>query len=159
MPAPEPEDSDEEDEWNGLSGDETTAREKDSDGSEQTSGSDKDGSDDDVEETSESDDDSSEEDEEEDDDDDEEEEPKESRSSAFKAWAIAQRNEAQGFKGTEETTSNMVIPKPENFTPRAPEQDPLPQELLPTKVIDRKTYAVPVTRTAEIQEARLKLPV
>ncbi|KAI6782421.1 uncharacterized protein J7T54_001278 [Emericellopsis cladophorae] len=150
VPAPETE-TDNGDEWTGFSVDEASTKEKDS---ERTSEDDEDGSEDDAGSDSEGSEESSE-----DDDDNDEDEPKESRSSAFKAWATAQRNEAQGFKGIEESTTNMVIPKPDNFTPRAPEQDPLPQELQPTKVVDRKTYAVPVTRTPDIQDARLKLPV
>ncbi|VUC22676.1 unnamed protein product [Clonostachys rosea] len=87
-------------------------------------------------------------------------ESKGARSSAFKAWATQQRNEALGFNPTDEiSTSNLVIPKPDNFVPRAPEQDPLPMELKPTATIDRKVFSVSVTRTPEIQEARLKLPV
>lgn len=88
-----------------------------------------------------------------------EDEGKSSRPSAFKAWATQQRNKALGFQPTESTTTNMEIPKPDNFVPRAPEQDPLPQELKPTQRTNRKAFSVSVTRTAEIQEARLKLPV
>ena len=90
---------------------------------------------------------------------DEDAEPSEGRSSAFKAWAEQQRNEAVGFKPTEGTTSNMEIPKPDNFVPRAPEQDPLPVELQPTETKERKAFSVTVARAPEIQEARLKLPV
>lgn len=105
------------------------------------------------------------EDSEDDDEDDEEDEEDDSgeqraqRSSMFKAWATQQRNEALGFDPNHSTTSNMVIPKPDSFVPRAPEQEPLPMELQPTKNTDRKAFSVTVTRTPEIQEARLKLPV
>jgi ATP-dependent RNA helicase DHX37/DHR1 len=81
------------------------------------------------------------------------------RSSSFKAWAHQQRNEALGYSSTEGTTTNLEIPKPDNFVPRAPEQDPLPMELQPTQNINRKVYSVPITRSPEIQAARLKLPV
>jgi ATP-dependent RNA helicase DHX37/DHR1 len=96
--------------------------------------------------------------------DDEDDEPdendgKSSRPSAFKAWAIQQRNKALGSEPTGSTTTNMEIPKPDNFIPRAPEQDPLPRELMPTQRTDRKTFNVSVTRTAEVEEARLKLPI
>lgn len=82
-----------------------------------------------------------------------------SRSSAFKAWANQQRNEALGFQPTDSSTTNMLIPKPDNFVPRLIEQDPLPQELKPTRRTDRKTFSVSVVRTPEVQESRLKLPV
>lgn len=88
-----------------------------------------------------------------------EDEPKAPRLSGFKAWAQQQRNEALGFQPTDPTTSNMEIPRPANFVPRAPEQDPLPMELETTKGNDRKAYSVTVSRSPEIQEARLKLPV
>ncbi|KAL6849425.1 putative ATP-dependent RNA helicase DHR1 [Amphichorda felina] len=81
------------------------------------------------------------------------------RLSGFKAWAQQQRNKALGFNPNETTTSNMEIPRPANFVPRAPEQEPLPRELQPTEGNDRKAFSVSVSRTPEIQEARLKLPV
>ncbi|KAK7187043.1 P-loop containing nucleoside triphosphate hydrolase protein [Paraphaeosphaeria sporulosa] len=82
------------------------------------------------------------------------------RSNAFKAWATAQRNEAIGFVPTNNLTY-AVPPKPKNFTPRAPESDPLPPELETKTATDatRKAYSVAVERTPEIQEARLQLPV
>ena len=86
-------------------------------------------------------------------------EPKAPRLSGFKAWAQQQRNEALGFQPNEATTTNMEIPRPANFVPRAPEQEPLPRELQPTEGNDRKAFSVSVSRTPEIQEARLKLPV
>ncbi|KAK4227117.1 putative ATP-dependent RNA helicase [Podospora fimiseda] len=79
------------------------------------------------------------------------------RSSAFKAWAHQQRNEALGYTPT--TSTILDIPKPANFKPRPIEQDALPIELQPTKNITRKAYAINVARDAEIQEARYKLPV
>ncbi|SPO00794.1 probable ECM16 - putative DEAH-box RNA helicase [Cephalotrichum gorgonifer] len=93
------------------------------------------------------------------DDDDEKTEERQARSSAFKAWAHQQRNEALGYAPVSATETTYDIPKPKDFTPRAPEQDPLPRELLPTENDDRKAFGVIVQRSAEIQEARLKLPV
>lgn len=81
------------------------------------------------------------------------------RSSAFKAWAHQQRNEALGYKPIESESQILQIPRPANFTPRPVDQDPLPPELLPTKDTDRKSHSVTVTRPSDIQEARLKLPV
>lgn len=48
-----------------------------------------------------------------------------------------------------------------NFTPRAPEQDPLPAELETNTATDatRKAFNVTVGRSAEIQNSRLKLPI
>lgn len=91
--------------------------------------------------------------------DDDEAESRKARSSAFKAWAHQQRNEALGYAPVSATPSVYEIPKPDNFTPRDPESDPLPKELLPTQDTERKAFAVAVTRSPEIQEARLKLPV
>ncbi|GJN85775.1 DEAH-box RNA helicase [Purpureocillium lilacinum] len=81
------------------------------------------------------------------------------RQSAFKSWALRQRNEALGFQPASATTTALQIPKPDNFVPRAPEQDPLPMELKPGTRTDRKVYSVTVTRTPTIHEARLQLPV
>ncbi|KAI1138726.1 P-loop containing nucleoside triphosphate hydrolase protein [Hypoxylon sp. FL0543] len=89
----------------------------------------------------------------------EDESRKKERSSAFKAWAHEQRNAALGYQPVDSSNSVMNITVPKNFKPRPLEQDPLPQELLPTKDTRRKAYSVPVQRTPEIQEARLKLPV
>ncbi|KAL8686139.1 MAG: hypothetical protein Q9218_007318 [Villophora microphyllina] len=85
------------------------------------------------------------------------------RSSAFKAWASQQVNEALGF-----TPSAVAVPSqtslPDaqkfNIKPREPEQDPLPPELQgSTGATDRKAFSVPVNRPADLQEARLKLPI
>lgn len=81
------------------------------------------------------------------------------RSSAFKQWAHQQRNEAMGYTPVESVAQGLQIPKPANFIPRPLEEDPLPRELLPTKNVDRKAYSVTVSRSPDIQEARLKLPV
>ncbi|KAK4127507.1 P-loop containing nucleoside triphosphate hydrolase protein [Parathielavia appendiculata] len=79
------------------------------------------------------------------------------RSSAFKAWAHQQRNEALGYKPVDSIV--LDIPKPANFTPRPVEEEPLPIELQPTTNNTRKAYTVGVTRDPDIQEARYKLPV
>jgi ATP-dependent RNA helicase DHX37/DHR1 len=89
---------------------------------------------------------------------DEDEQPVQ-RSSAFKAWALQQRNEALGYQPNEHDAGLLEIPKPDNFVPRAPESDPLPMELQPTENNSRKAFSVTVNRSPEIQEARMKLPV
>lgn len=85
------------------------------------------------------------------------------RSSAFKAWASQQVNEALGF--TPSTASLPSLTKHtesevRNTKPRESEQDPLPPELEPSaQVSDRKAFSVTVNRSAEIQAARLELPI
>ncbi|KAI0124400.1 P-loop containing nucleoside triphosphate hydrolase protein [Xylariales sp. AK1849] len=81
------------------------------------------------------------------------------RSSAFKAWAHQQRNDALGYKPVDSTSAVLDMPLPEDFKPRPLEQDPLPPELQPTINTERKAFSVPVVRSAEIQEARLQLPI
>lgn len=85
---------------------------------------------------------------------------KKEKSSAFKAWATQQRNEAIGFVPTN-NLSYAMPPRPANFKPRAPEQDPLPAELQTNTASDatRKAFSVNVERSSEIQEARLQLPI
>ncbi|KAH7032913.1 P-loop containing nucleoside triphosphate hydrolase protein [Microdochium trichocladiopsis] len=148
----------EEEEWGGFS---SAEEEEDVDMSEHS------GSDDasDAEagssaegDTSSEEDDSSGEDDDEDEDEDEAPDTKQ-RSSAFKAWAHEQRNEALGYQPVENGAGVLDIPVPKDFKPRPIEQDPLPQELLPTQNTARKAYSVPVVRTPEIQAARLELPV
>lgn len=85
--------------------------------------------------------------------------PQPQRSSAFKAWATLQVNEALGFSPIPNISNILEIPKVAGFKPRAPEQDPLPLELQKTANDSRKAYSVTVTRTQEIQDVRLKLPV
>ncbi|KAH6892341.1 P-loop containing nucleoside triphosphate hydrolase protein [Thelonectria olida] len=139
----EDEDDDDEDEWNGFSDNDANDESKDRDG-----GSDE----------SEDEDESSEEGSGEDEDEDMDDDTKTQRSSSFKAWATQQRNEALGFNPAS-TTTTLDIPQVEGFVPRAPEQEPLPMELQPTQNTKRKVYSVSITRTPEVQEARLKLPV
>lgn len=156
--------------WNGFSSDDGTGEssidsDSGSDGSDQpseqeSSNGDSEG-DSEGSESEGSSDDSSEEgsDEESDEDDEAEQSKRKQRSSAFKQWAHQQRNEAMGYTPVESGTQRLQIPKPANFTPRPLEEDPLPRELLPTKNVDRKAYSVTVSRSPDIQEARLKLPV
>ncbi|KAL8729434.1 MAG: hypothetical protein Q9181_005003 [Wetmoreana brouardii] len=85
------------------------------------------------------------------------------RSSAFKAWASQQVNEALGFtpsalSGPSEVS--LADTKKLHIRPREPEQEPLPSELQPTRnAPDRKVFSVTVNRSSEVQEARIKLPV
>ena len=97
----------------------------------------------------------------------EEREKRKERSSAFKAWATHQVNEALGFTATAKPASregnfesNLGVAKSEVPKPRAPEQDPLPPELnINSDTPERKAFSVEVARSPEIQETRLGLPV
>ncbi|KAH9867596.1 hypothetical protein IAQ61_008190 [Plenodomus lingam] len=82
------------------------------------------------------------------------------RTSAWKAWATQQRNEAVGFTPTN-NLEYALPPRPANFQPRAPEQDPLPPELATNTATDatRKAFSVNVERSPEIQASRLQLPI
>jgi ATP-dependent RNA helicase DHX37/DHR1 len=84
---------------------------------------------------------------------------KKARSSAFKAWANQQLNEALGYQPSSNIQNATETPKIAGFKPRAPEQDPLPQELQPTTNVTRKAFSVSVSRPTAIQEVRLQLPV
>lgn len=157
---PASKESEDEDEWGGFSGDDEDKAEEDE--SDKSDESDEDETDDSSSKGSSDDDPESEEEELSDEESEEEEldeEQKTQRSSSFKAWAQQQRNEALGYQPVDPTAAVLEIPKPENFVPRAPEQDPLPMELQVTEKTSRKVYSVPVVRTPEIQEARMKLPV
>ncbi|KAI9718881.1 MAG: hypothetical protein M1812_003765 [Candelaria pacifica] len=81
------------------------------------------------------------------------------RSSAFKAWATQQQNNALGYVPSSTLQSNGLGGS--EFTPRAPEREPLPPELETDTATDatRKAFSVPVERSEEIQENRLGLPV
>lgn len=81
------------------------------------------------------------------------------RSSAFKAWANQQRNEALGYKTANVTQNATETPKLNSFTPRPVEEDPLPLELQLSKNVSRKAFSVSIVRLPEIQTARLQLPV
>ncbi|RDA87677.1 hypothetical protein CP532_3798 [Ophiocordyceps camponoti-leonardi (nom. inval.)] len=93
------------------------------------------------------------------DEDDEGGQDKAQRSSAFKAWAHQQRNEALGYQPAGTSATSSAIPRPDNFVPRAPEQDPLPAELEPMAETEREAFSVEVIRSPEIQASRLKLPI
>ena len=92
-------------------------------------------------------------------------EERKARSSAFKAWATSQVNQAIGFT----PSSTVEAPKRDDtdsgqkmitIKPRAPEIDPLPPELaMENRNLDRKTFSVNVDRSSEIQEARMQLPI
>ncbi|KAL8734556.1 MAG: hypothetical protein Q9166_001456 [cf. Caloplaca sp. 2 TL-2023] len=85
------------------------------------------------------------------------------RSSAFKAWASQQINEALGFMpsvASAQPQAEDSESKKLTIEPRVPEQDPLPPEFRPiSNVPERKTFSVIVKRSTEIQEDRLKLPI
>lgn len=88
-----------------------------------------------------------------------EREDRKNRSSAFKAWATQQVNEALGFVPTTAPT-DVVNVDTKKIKPREHEQDPLPPELQITSTDpSRKAFSVQVKRSLEIQEARLGLPV
>lgn len=94
--------------------------------------------------------------------DDHQKEDRKNRSTAFKAWATQQVNEALGFVPTTAPADavNIDLTSPVKFNPREPEQDPLPLELQITSAdSSRKAFNVQVERSSEIQEARLGLPV
>ena len=85
------------------------------------------------------------------------------QSSAFKAWATQQINEAVGFKPActdsdpQWTEASKTITK---FKPRIPESEPLPPELRTAGIVlGRKAYSTKVERSTEIQAARMLLPV
>lgn len=148
------------DEWGGFSSD-ASMSEGNGDGDASENEDADDDSEDDLEDGSDSDEDSEDSADNEDssDEDADDDEPRKERSSLFKAWAHQQRNEALGYKPVSSESQILQIPRPANFTPRPIEQDPLPQELQPTKDSDRKAFSVAVSRTNDVQEARLKLPV
>ncbi|KAI9685615.1 MAG: putative ATP-dependent RNA helicase DHR1 [Bathelium mastoideum] len=84
------------------------------------------------------------------------------RSSAFKAWATKQRNDVLGFKPSlaihdAASTSSQPI----RFEARPAEVDPLPPELeiRPATNDTRQAHSLHVSRTSEIQDARMALPV
>ncbi|KAF7926182.1 uncharacterized protein EAE98_006477 [Botrytis deweyae] len=84
---------------------------------------------------------------------------KQERSSAFKAWATQQVNEAYGYEPSSNIPIAIETPRIEGFEPRPLEQDPLPVELQPTTNLSRKAFSVSIERPSSIQDVRLKLPV
>ena len=85
------------------------------------------------------------------------------RSSAFKAWATQQVNEALGFQPTASSPQNLLEQYqkvPVSIRLREVEQDPLPPELhTKSAVPERKAYSVRVERASDIQDVRMQLPV
>jgi len=93
-------------------------------------------------------------------------EDRKERSSAFKAWATHQVNEALGVTPARSDSSHHLSDpkKPDsslmNYRPRPIEREPLPPELCENSTIpERKAFHVNVARPAEFEEARLALPV
>ena len=95
--------------------------------------------------------------------DDHEREDRKKRSSAFKAWATQQVNEALGFVPTiapADAVINVDMLSHEKIKSREPEQDPLPPELqICSADSSRKAFSVQVERSSELQKARLGLPI
>lgn len=85
------------------------------------------------------------------------------RSSAFKAWASQQVNEALGFTPSGGSALPQMDPLGMNkfaIKPREPEQEPLPPELQPiNNAPDRKAFSVTVNRSDDMQHSRLELPI
>ncbi|KAL9104376.1 MAG: hypothetical protein Q9163_000676 [Psora crenata] len=119
-------------------------------------------------------------------DDDDDGDKRKARSSAFKAWATSQVNEALNFIPTATNGNNEAslvgsctgikdrdisdkfnVEKSSsattghlNFEPRDPDVDHLPAKLVTTGTpISRKTYAVTVHRPPNTEETRLRLPI
>lgn len=90
-------------------------------------------------------------------------EERKERSSAFKAWATSQVNEALGFRPTADNSATLqtgLPAKQPTHISRVPEQDPLPPELeVRSSAPERKAFSVKVDRPLDVQEARLGLPV
>ena len=83
--------------------------------------------------------------------------------SSFKTWATKQINEARDFTPTTAIpsaglASEKSVPRLASLRPA--EEDPLPPELVVrSDVPQRQAYSVLVKRSAEVQTARLKLPI
>ena len=116
--------------------------------------------------------------------DEEDGDKRKARSSAFKAWATSQVNEALDFTPTataenigttaatlfddmkglgsshNTTTRDAVASQNMQFKPRAPDTDPLPPELgITSRHPDRKVYGLTINRAVDVEEARLRLPI
>ena len=93
--------------------------------------------------------------------DNEEVEERPEGTSGFKAWAIHQRNAALGFTPSADTVIDIPqVSHQVQLQPRPPDVDPLPPELqIPENQAFRKAHSVHVERSADVQEARLALPV
>ena len=85
------------------------------------------------------------------------------RPSAFKLWATRQVNEVTDFTPSgiiSNAIDDLAKTDKPHITPRPAEIDPLPPELsVASNALDRKAFSVKVDRSAEVQEARLRLPV
>ena len=86
------------------------------------------------------------------------------RMSAFKAWATEQRNEAIGFtpSRTENTVSQPQLPlKPSGSVPNVYNPPPSKPTILPPFPAQSGStvFNVQVARAADVQEARMNLPV
>lgn len=80
------------------------------------------------------------------------------RSSAFKAWATQQMNEALGFSPSK--TLENSVGTGHSIKPREADHDPLPPELqVFSSDSSRKVFSVQVERSEETQAARLALPI
>jgi ATP-dependent RNA helicase DHX37/DHR1 len=86
---------------------------------------------------------------------------KKERVSAFKQWAMMQRNATLDFTPSTAPVDDAAIRA--NFKPRAPSPDPLLEALVSTKTKGERTTrpaaAITIPRSEEIQAARLELPV
>lgn len=149
--------------WDGFGSDDEETSDKE--GSDSASAEDESGADDSEGSSEQLSGDESEEDEDSDDDDEVTNVKIKPRESAFKSWAVQQINDAVGFQPT---TGPMITDHaqqafaPPRKEPRNTvyEEEPLPQELQPTRGDpNRKAFSVPVDRSEEIQSARLGLPV
>ncbi|QIX02004.1 hypothetical protein AMS68_007521 [Peltaster fructicola] len=80
------------------------------------------------------------------------------RASAFKQWAELQRNDALGFTPSIAPVNDPHIKA--SFKPRLPSPDPVARELSTSDArLARPQNALTVTRTDEVQKARMALPV
>lgn len=139
-----------EDEWNGFPDDEealpesSNASDDEEEESSNTSGTDDDESGSESDEIEE----------------DEDAGKKTARVSAFKSWVDSQRNVSLGFTPSVAPTDDDTIRA--NFVPRAPSPDPEAAQAVstqPSKDAYRPDAAVIVSRSEDVQSARLELPV
>ena len=90
-------------------------------------------------------------------------EARQKRSSAFKAWATEQMNEALGFQPSSAilpTQDGELEAKSIGLQARPVEVEPLPPELeMSTGLPNRKAFSVPISRSPEVEQARLELPI
>ena len=92
-------------------------------------------------------------------------EDRKARSSAFKAWATSQVNEALDFTPASAITPTEAGDFPagapiHQIKPREPDIDPLPPELrVRSEDPNRRTFYVGINRPEKIQAARMELPI